>query len=112
MHSRQLVGNDLQERDGSETTHTQIPTYPHASLELGAGAGGQKPTLSPQLHDERQHQKCATGVHSNPGTRATAPAFPPDLTELAALWEKLPAAVREGWIVTARALAGKGPTGA
>ena len=34
--------------------------------------------------------------------------IPPDLGELAALWPKLPAAVRSGLLATARAVAGEG----
>jgi hypothetical protein len=37
-----------------------------------------------------------------------APALPDDLARLAAVWEKIPAAVRQTWLATAEALAGKG----
>jgi hypothetical protein len=41
-------------------------------------------------------------------TPLAAPALPDDLARLAALWADVPAAVRQGWIATAEALAGKG----
>jgi hypothetical protein len=47
-------------------------------------------------------------IHAENQTPAAPvmPALPVDLAELAALWPTLPDAIKQGWLATARALAG------
>ena len=99
-HSTNTAEHCATAQDVAETGITKQPAGYTASGEVCA----KLPNSDLKREFSRQVSAKGNGVASQGKAK-----LPDDLARLAAVWEKIPAAVRQTWLATAEALAGEKP---